>query len=375
MFYYVLQECAVGTAQYNRAYANLNVLDKEGIKTTVVFLTPYKDGVELDSSVFSNINVIYLYKQYPYFKNRLFEIVIRFMYPILFSKRLKEGDVVYIYNCEVFLHYILKKKSIRVYHERTEHPDCVWGNSITTINKKTYYKDCLKLDGLFVISTCLRDLFMSKGLPADKVTIVNMTVDESRFDHLVKQSSNRYFAYCGVIYNNKDGVDRLIKSFSIVAKTHPDVQLWIIGPTLQTKEAEGNELLIAKLGLKERIILTGFTKPDDIPQILKNATACVLSRPDGLRAKAGFATKVGEYLLSENPVILTDVGDFSKFLKDGESALIVEPENTVAFADKMNWVLDNGEEAKKVGENGAIVARVHFNSRIEAQKMIDIMFH
>jgi glycosyltransferase involved in cell wall biosynthesis len=153
------------------------------------------------------------------------------------------------------------------------------------------------------------------------------------------------------------------------------VQLWIIGPTLSTKEANDNEQLIAELGLNDRIIKTGFTKPQDIPQILKNATACVLARPDGLRAKAGFATKIGEYLLSENPVILTDVGDFTKFLKDGESALIVEPGDTESFAKKMNWVLENADKAREIGKNGASVARLNFNSRIEAKKMIDIMIH
>ena len=375
MFYYVLQECAVGTAQLNRAYANLKVLDCDGIETTVVFLTPFKDGEELGLSEFSNIRAIYLYKHYPYLTGRWFDVVIRFLYPLLFLFRLKKDDVVYVYNCEVFLHYILKKRGVRVFHERTEHPDCVWGNSLTTIKKEKYYKDCLKLDGLFVISTCLRDLFISKGVSADKVTIINMTVDESRFENLSKTCSDRYFAYCGVIYNNKDGVDNLIKSFAIVSKEYPDVKLWIIGPTVKSDEASGNELLIAELGLTDRIVQTGFKRPEEIPQILKNATACVLARPDGLRAKAGFATKVGEYLLSENPVILTDVGDFSVFLRDGESALIARPSDIQEFAKKMKWVLENDEKAKTIGKKGANVAKKHFNSLIEAHKMIDIMFH
>ena len=375
MFYYILQECAIGTAQMNRACANLKVLDSYSIDTTVVFLTPFSNGCELDVSTFSHIKTLYLYKEYPYFHNHLFEIIIRFIYPVLFLNRVKKGDTVYLYNCAVFMHYVLKKKGIRVFHERTEHPDCVWGNPITSLKKETYYQDCKKLDGLFVISTCLRDLFIEKGVKESRITIINMTVDESRFENLKKDCTEKYFAYCGVIFNNKDGVDQLIKAFSLISKDYADVKLMIIGPMPNNVDANGNMTLIRGLNIEDKVNITGSKKPEEVPQLLKNSIACVLARPDGLRSRAGFATKLGEYLLSGNPAIITNVGDFSLFLKDMDSALIVEPGNPQLLADKMRWVLDNTEEAKRIGSKGAEVARTHFNSTIETKKMIDIMFN
>ena len=124
-----------------------------------------------------------------------------------------------------------------------------------------------------------------------------------------------------------DGVDELIKSFAIVNKTHPEVKLYIIGKTPDKNDASGNLKLIENLGVKDSIVFTGIVSAADIPQILKNAAVLALDRPDSLQAQCGFPTKLGEYLLTENPVIVTKVGDIPLFLKDGETALLVEERN------------------------------------------------
>ena len=67
--------------------------------------------------------------------------------------------------------------------------------------------------------------------------------------------------------------------------------------------------------MKDSIVFTGIVSAADIPQILKNAAVLALDRPDSLQAQCGFPTKLGEYLLTENPVIVTKVGDIPLFLE------------------------------------------------------------
>ena len=96
-----------------------------------------------------------------------------------------------------------------------------------------------------------------------------------------------------------------------------------------------------------------------MPQILKNAAVLALDRPESLQAQCGFPTKLGEYLLTENPVVVTKVGDIPLFLKDGETALIAEERNP--------------EEASKIGKAGALVAMREFNYLNETKKIIDVI--
>ena len=106
---------------------------------------------------------------------------------------------------------VVKRKGVKVVHEKTEHPDVY---SFKGFNVERYKREVVKVDGMFVISTALKDYFVSCGLPKEKIEIVNMTVDSNRFVGLTKQPSEKYIAYCGTASNNKDGVDELIKSFA-----------------------------------------------------------------------------------------------------------------------------------------------------------------
>lgn len=107
-----------------------------------------------------------------------------------------------------------------------------------------------------------------------------------------------------------------------------------------------------------------------MPQILKNATVLALDRPDSLQAQCGFPTKLGEYLLTENPVVVTKVGDIPLFLKDGETALLAEERNPYEFSSKLLWALDHPAEAIEIGKAGAQVAMREFNYLNETKKII-----
>lgn len=223
---------------------------------------------------------------------------------------------------------------------------------------------------MFVISTALKEYYMSLGILEENIVVLNMTVDSNRFEGLRKQLSEPYIAYCGTASNNKDGVDELIKAFAIVHKTHPEVKLYIIGNIPQKKDISGNLKLIESLNLKNSIVFTGVVTAADIPQILKNAVVLALDRPDSLQAQCGFPTKLGEYLLTENPVVVTKVGDIPIFLKDGESALLAEERNPQEFASKIIWALDHSDAAAEIGKKGAEVALEKFNYLTETKKIL-----
>lgn len=170
-------------------------------------------------------------------------------------------------------------------------------------------------------------------------------------------------------------MDELIKAFAITHKKHPDVKLYVVGSMPDKYDATGNLRLIDNLDIKDSVILKGIQPANAVPQILKDATICALDRPDSLQAQNGFPTKLGEYLLSETPVVVTKVGDIPLFLKDGESAMLAEERNPKEFADKMNWLLEHPEEAAQIGKKGAEIALQSFNSETETDKIIQTIFN
>lgn len=362
------------TASTNRLLGYYSALDKtEGIDTTIVYLLPNSRKTNLEN-IYERIRVIN-----PCFWGRATSKLLRFLFFHInlckFILNLRSGDVVYTYSINKATRWVTKLRNIRVFAERTEHPGVVaYTGAITGLKESEELLVARKLDGLFVISEPLREFYISKGVAPQNIRILNMTVDMKRFEGINKTPSrNRYIAYCGTASNNKDGVDKLLRSFSIVSKQMPDIYLYIIGKTPSRQNESDNLKLIEELGVADKVIFTGLVNSEDMPQILKDAEVLALARPDNIQAKYGFPTKLGEYLLTGNPVVITSVGDIPKFLKDGESALLSSPTDNGEFADKLFWLLNNPREAEKIGKKGTDIAKKHFNAVIETKKMVDFI--
>lgn len=356
-------------APTNRLKTFLKAFDELGVSGEMVFVYPNENSAKLEES-YNNIQVTYLWDNYNC-KNKIYKYLRSFFDINRFAKTLHQGDKVFLVGGSEYLSCFVKTKGLCVYQERTEHPD-VNPLEFGFLQRK-YLKACRHLAGMFTISTTLQKVYQDLGVK--QVSVVNMTVDANRFVGLEKQPQDcRFIAYCGTASNNKDGVDRLIKAFAIVNKKHPDVKLYIMGKAPSKNDASGNLKLVNDLGLNEMVVFTGVIPSEKMPQMLKNAEVLALARPDSLQARCGFPTKLGEYLLTENPVVVTKVGDIPLFLEDGVSALLVDPDDIEGFADKMIWALDHPQEAAQIGKEGAKVALKEFNYKTEAKKIVDLIF-
>lgn len=319
---------------------------------------------------FKYVEVKY-YWEHCYLKHRLLKYVSYWLYLHSFLLKLKKNDKVYVAGEDDLLRSVLSKKSIDVFYEKTESPEVsLSGSHLYHPTLEEHIQLCKRVKALFLISTALKEFYIAHGVDEQKIHIINMTVDTDRFQGITKAETDSYIAYCGTVSNNKDGVDDLIRAFALVCASHPEVKLYIIGDTRSMRERSDNLQLIENLGITEKVVLTGRVDASDMPQLLLNAEVLALARPDNKQAKYGFPTKLGEYLMTGNPVVVTAVGDIPLFLEDRVSGLIVPPSNHQQFAEKLKWALENQELAKEIGKKGKEVAKRSFNSYIETEKMM-----
>ena len=299
-----------------------------------------------------------------------------FLYYNLFKFicQLHAGDVVVDLACCEILPFLLRKRNVRVYYEISEHPEISLSASRIAPSVNSFLKYCKRLSGLFVISNALKEYFVESGVEESRVHIINMVVDESRFINLKKnEGGEKIIAYCGTASNNKDGVDQLIKSFAVLSISYPEYKLMIIGRTPDKGQHFSNLTLVESLGLSYKVIFTGAIPYNQVPQLIVDADILALDRPNNKQAKYGFPTKLGEYLISGNPVVITNVGDMHLFLKHKENAIIAEPDNIDSFSKELIWTIEHPEEVKVIGERGKEVAHNCFNGAIEGEKLLKIL--
>lgn len=369
-FYIISNKYEPNTASTNHALSFVRAFSEKGIHAEWVLVLP-SPQIDDIKDAYMNITIKCLSPDqlsgHKYLKHAY-----KWKCMLSFRNQVHSGDTLLFLGGGEYIKLFMNIKGVRIFHERTEHSDVVKVGHLPWTN--TLYKKWItRIDGLFVISHKLKEHFISIGCPAKNVHVINMVVDSTRFEGLEKQPvEDHYIAYCGNASNSKDGVDGLIRAFSYVVEVYPDEKLYIIGGKPQGDSE--NEKLVRQLGLTKNVVFCGIIPYAQMPQMLKNADALALCRPSSLQNEMGFPTKLGEYLLTGNPVIVTKVGDIPRFLYDGESALMVDTTDIEGFGQKMLWVLQHKEEAMKIGKRGKEVAEKSFNYQIESQKLIDVIF-
>lgn len=361
------------TAVSNRMLAYLNSLDKMNVPVCVSFLLPDTHRSKICKS-FKNIKIKYYWEKY-YINNRFLKYISYYVYISLFLRRLSKGDKVYIYGEDYLAHKILRVKGVEVFYEKTECPEVALSyNRLYKPSLDKHIDICKRVNALFVISQSLKDYYIKKGISESKIHIINIIVDPERFAGInKKEGTEEYVAYCGTVANNKDGVNDLIKAFSIVSESNPRVKLYIIGAIPSKNDQLENLRLIEELQLKEKVVLTGLISAEQMPSLLKNARVLALARPRNMISQYGFPTKMGEYLLTANPVVVTAVGDIPRFLIDGDNAYVSPAGDISAFAERLIYALSNPEKANEVGKKGQEIAYKYFNSDTESKKLLDVI--
>ena len=354
-----------------RTIAIAKGLGEQNVKTRIIFLMPI---IGADNKLPKIHNVSFVCPKN--FHNRYLNIINGILKML---KILRNDDVIilmsFLFPIFIILYmYTLFHKKTKFYHERTEYPLLLWQQKKFCHTKESIYLSIVKkIDGIFVISSNIKKYFINNGVCENKIHIINMIVDENRFKDLQKEESERYIAYCGTVSNAKDGVDILLRAFSVVFKKNNNIKLYILGRTPMPSDMDLNKSIVKDNFMDDVVYMPGVVPANKIPQYLKNAEILALARPNNMQAFYGFPTKLGEYLLTGNPVILTRVGNIDDFLIDKESCLFVEPNSVEDFANKLLWLLENPIEGKRIGENGEMVAKKKFNYRIEAKKIIDVL--
>ena len=276
-----------------------------------------------------------------------------------------------------FLFVVSKMLGVTLVFEQNEFPVVLHRNDgHGKLYTLLYTSFVFKLaDVMLVMTTPLEEYFHSRIRKGARMFRVLMTVEMSRFLEKppIPVGPKRYVAYCGDVKGEKDGVSILLKAFAAVHKNHPDVGLYIIGDEPRTNDIELLKALARELQIDRHVIFTGRIHRDEVPRYLCNASVLALSRPSSLQAEGGFPTKLGEYLATGNPVVVTRVGDIPRYLKDGETAYLAEPDSAEAFAEKLDLALSNPDLAAHVGIKGRRVALERFDYRVQTLKLVGFL--
>lgn len=369
-----------GNAATNRVYTYAKGFIENGSNTYIVcFRNEY---MEVGEGI---VDGIYFYhplcqkKRNKYFIIRRWHKLKKFYKAFLILNQVNQKDKINAIICysqllqtQSFGFILSKIFNTKIILEVSEHPLKDYQGFITKrlqgkIKSSLETKLC---DGIICISKYLTDFYLKRGFPEKRLFLVPSTVDPGRFRLSGSSALNfEYILYCGHLNLSKDGVDILIRSFAKISGKFPEINLVLIGKGSPEDEAILKNI-VSTLNIQSRVYFLGQKTRAEVPNYLKNAKILALSRPASIVADAGFPSKLTEYLAAGKPVVVTKVGEIPSYLKDGQNAFLTQPGSVDAFSEKLNFVLNNYEYAKKVGLEGKELAATIFNYHFQAGRII-----
>ncbi len=122
----------------------------------------------------------------------------------------------------------------------------------------------------------------------------------------------------------------------------------------------------ARLGISARVHLHGYQPLPTLFAYYKQADIYLIASINS----EGFPRAIWEALAHSLPVIATRVGSIPAYLRDGESALLVEPRDPQALADALARLLNDAPLRRRLIANGFALAHANTLDRRAAEMVM-----
>lgn len=375
----------IGGAYTNRVLALSKGLAGNGCKVTILIFYPGKKNIAEPEGVFDGIH--YKFACNPVRpKSRVNKIFIGVQgifqgcrYIMATYKREHYDALISfssLFSQNFFMFLVSRLIKTPFIREKNEFPQAVLQKGINGLNGLDKIKLCYVykiFDAFVLISTGLKNYLDNKTRKKSPVIIVPIVVDNERFLTSGEQQPEKLITYCGHLFGEKDGVKILLKTFSLIAGKHTDYSLMMIGDISDRHEFEKLSDYIRELGIEGRVVFPGFVDRKEIPGFLIKSAVLVLARPDNIQAKGGFPTKLGEYLATGRPVLVTSVSDIPHYIQHNVNGFLAVPGDADDFADKLDKILSDYATASAVGREGRKLADTSFNIYFQGHRLIDFI--
>ena len=229
----------------------------------------------------------------------------------------------------------------------------------------------LTASGIIVVGKRVHDFYI-KGTLLERLPIVEIhpPVDTSVFNNkkvdldskLERFKGKKIITLSGI--NPTKGLEYFIEMSSELIKKYKTLQFFVAAPNFKSQDKYFQKLLdlFSSSNLNdENFRFLGMI--DNVPSFLKSGDIFVYT---SISESGPMA--VWEAMAMGKPIVTTDVGSVTQYLKNGENAFIVPPKNSKALIQKVEALLENQVLQDKMGSAVRSIAIEKLDVTISAKK-------
>ncbi len=209
------------------------------------------------------------------------------------------------------------------------------GSGITVEERNHLIMDSFqKADLLISPSAYLAERFIERGIPREKVRVINNGIDLKGFNTSKTKSKKIRFAYIGQIIEHK-GIENLLKAVSSLDdKQREHISLSIIGTGIPAY-VDFVKQLAGELISTDTVTFCGSVQNDLIPRLLKKIDAVIIPSiwPEN------SPVTIMEALASGTPVLASRIGGIPELVQDELNGLLHKHDHPESLAANIRKII------------------------------------
>ena len=214
-------------------------------------------------------------------------------------------------------------------------------------------------EALVAVSDATRRSLLAQGYPADRLVTIHNGIDP------VEPAEPLRLADGTTVLEVARLADVKGQRTLIAALVGLDAAAVLVGRDLERDGAYEASLRreAERLGVADRVVLAGY-RPD-VPQLLAGCDVfCLPSTAEGL------PIVILEAMAQGKPVVASAVGGVPELVVDGETGLLVPPDDPQRLAEALRKLLADPALAKAMGEAGRTRVRERFSASAGATRVL-----
>lgn len=238
-----------------------------------------------------------------------------------------------------------------------------------TINKndkcrKNVYRVLEKADSVITVSTKLKNVIKENKI-RERIAVINNGINPEEYGTIDLTKSEKDYVISSVSSLIKTkGIDLNIRAISILVKKYSNIKYYIVG---DGEEAKNLKKLVSDLSLTDNVIFLGRLPHSEAIKFMGECN--LFSLPSW---QEGFGIVYIEAMNNGVPVIGVKGQGIEDVIIDKENGFLVEPHNIEDLVTTIEYILNNKEESRRIGEEGKKTVLSEYTWRRNAQKTIDI---
>jgi len=217
------------------------------------------------------------------------------------------------------------------------------------------------VSGVVAISTYLQDwvheVSSMRGNPLPTIRVPILVVEDAPIREMALADPPQVLLAVGAGYESS--VEYVMDAMTHVWQRHPECRLVITGGSGQV----GTTSPPGDADRRDNIRFAGVLSWDALVSEYAQSAALLAPLFEDTISRARFPTKIGEYLMSGRPVVISPVGDAPLYLEPAVSAFVAASTSAADFAKCIVEILENPAMANAVGLRGRETARAEFSCR------------